>query len=940
MSLTRCYKLPKDFIVFVPYCKLYEPYIEECLLSLQHQNYPVCNVLLLVVNDGVTDIKNIKRLVTGLQCRSLIISAKQNGGPAYSKYIMTQAVHYLTSNSETNSGITLEKIRDNFNDFWFKQHVHVSGNISQSKFDVFASGFNNKKLLVHGNSIVIILDGDDSFLVDTAIQTISNAYTHSKCKMTYGSCIGQWSEQCAKSLATTSNVRQSTWVFGHPRTFLARFCQHFCPTDFQDASGKWLQKSTDAALIYNVIEWVGMDAVVYLPHLLYNYRTHQFNSFKTITPVESTSQKKHVRNARPKQKLNENRIDIVMCCYKRHFLLSKQLDSLESQTVAQNIHFNILNNNSDANGQNEVENIVQSWRQKRSNRSKITVNLFHYDNSNFAFERFLFVRDVLYGKTQSGFVVFVDDDQTFDCGWVEQLWKSRQPESIVGWFCKLWPHKNSCCYWKDATCLYLDEHKTHSRQVDYVGTGGCVVDCSIFHPQSKLWEIPNKDECGVEIKQIEDLWLCFVASHYYKWNRIQFLQAPIQNNSDRVQNVALYKTLKNCKSKFLRYLLEQKKWSLMCSYEPLRHRLSLPLSMLFNRLRTCNDANNLIAQGSIPKSIVNLKLPTTTTMPKLSFSPYFRKRRKEIYKFVFIVPAFNVKNWYVKNLASIFSQNVDRSRFTYRVLYIDDCSTDGTPELVQKWCLDNSQLDRQISYKVVTSLRRRYQAYTRFVGYQLCNSDEIALLLDGDDWLAHSNVLLHVTDFFDANPTCDMAYNSYCVLDGPHSSITDPKDADDYSEQVKLSKSFRTVGWKATHFRMMRVSLLHKISASDLMMNGEWLQCSTDWAESFVCLENATNPLKLKLPKKAYVYNKVNSKLHSNSFYNIHKEPEQLKYRAKVQKMLKNLPATCDRNLKSTVLFEEADAKTNSEVCVRYSGHKIVIFGKEHRGHLLHLNME
>ena len=49
--------------------------------------------------------------------------------------------------------------------------------------------------------------------------------------------------------------------------------------------------------------------------------------------------------------------------------------------------------------------------------------------------------------------------------------------------------------------------------------------------------------------------------------------------------------------------------------------------------------------------------------------------------FVFIVPSYNNSEWYIKNISSIFNQNYSN----YRVIYIDDASTDNTGTLVKNF---------------------------------------------------------------------------------------------------------------------------------------------------------------------------------------------------------------------------------------------------------------
>src|SRR5579862_6844435 len=49
--------------------------------------------------------------------------------------------------------------------------------------------------------------------------------------------------------------------------------------------------------------------------------------------------------------------------------------------------------------------------------------------------------------------------------------------------------------------------------------------------------------------------------------------------------------------------------------------------------------------------------------------------------FVVVIASYNNKDWYQANLDSVFSQNYSH----YRVIYIDDCSPDGTAKFVEEY---------------------------------------------------------------------------------------------------------------------------------------------------------------------------------------------------------------------------------------------------------------
>ena len=60
---------------------------------------------------------------------------------------------------------------------------------------------------------------------------------------------------------------------------------------------------------------------------------------------------------------------------------------------------------------------------------------------------------------------------------------------------------------------------------------------------------------------------------------------------------------------------------------------------------------------------------------------FFKKYAYVEYKFVVFVPSYNNAEWCRRNLDSIFQQDYKK----YRVIYVDDASTDGTYDLVRQY---------------------------------------------------------------------------------------------------------------------------------------------------------------------------------------------------------------------------------------------------------------
>src|SRR5690348_10732521 len=57
---------------------------------------------------------------------------------------------------------------------------------------------------------------------------------------------------------------------------------------------------------------------------------------------------------------------------------------------------------------------------------------------------------------------------------------------------------------------------------------------------------------------------------------------------------------------------------------------------------------------------------------------------------VVVIPSYNNKEWYQRNLDSVFSQDYKN----FRIIYIDDASPDGTGSLVKAYIREKKQLHR------------------------------------------------------------------------------------------------------------------------------------------------------------------------------------------------------------------------------------------------------
>ena len=101
------------------------------------------------------------------------------------------------------------------------------------------------------------------------------------------------------------------------------------------------------------------------------------------------------------------------------------------------------------------------------------------------------------------------------------------------------------------------------------------------------------------------------------------------------------------------------------------------------------------------------------------------------------------------------------------------------------------------------------------------NSEDIIMLLDGDDWLINNNTIFHMyNDYY--NDGAEFTYGSCWSL-----ADNIPLIAQDYPENVKKSKSYRNhyFNWiiPYTHLRTFKKGLLDNVDESKFKdENGNW----------------------------------------------------------------------------------------------------------------------
>jgi len=245
-------------------------------------------------------------------------------------------------------------------------------------------------------------------------------------------------------------------------------------------------------------------------------------------------------------------------------------------------------------------------------------------------------------------------------------------------------------------------------------------------------------------------------------------------------------------------------------------------------------------------------------------------------RFVFIVPSYNNETWIERNLSSMFNQTYTN----WRMIYINDSSTDSTHQMFTK--LSAGYQDK-ITY--VNNNTKLGQAFNRYRAYNMCDDNEICVMLDGDDWLATKYVLAYINKFMVYHDV-DVTYGKFDIyLNGKNSSFTMPCD---YPQSIIDNGKYRSNAWRACHLRVMKAEYLKRVRPTDFLdENGDFIICTTDMVESFACLEQCNGRHKL-CPETTMIYNKENSMqfVETSHYSNVNNDKKAL-----TQKNVRNLPS-------------------------------------------------
>jgi len=258
-----------------------------------------------------------------------------------------------------------------------------------------------------------------------------------------------------------------------------------------------------------------------------------------------------------------------------------------------------------------------------------------------------------------------------------------------------------------------------------------------------------------------------------------------------------------------------------------------------------------------------------------------------------LVPFYNPGEFLTTCINTLLTQDYSN----YEVLFIDDCSTDGSYDKIPACTIkmddagkpvydDKGQpiiVDTHPILKVTkclnvlawrssvrsTALRNIHNGVVNFC----TDPDDIVVLLDGDDCLLNKHVFSYINDYYNQNDPWIM-YGSSIWTDG-RKCCSSPYLEEEF-------KNLRKAPFRVSHIRTFRAGVYHEIGKQDPEFNcmkdnkGEFYKSAYDVCMFLAMLEIAGFEKVKHNSKPLYSYNRQNpisdDKVDQNLQWSIHAE--------------------------------------------------------------------
>jgi glycosyltransferase involved in cell wall biosynthesis len=216
---------------------------------------------------------------------------------------------------------------------------------------------------------------------------------------------------------------------------------------------------------------------------------------------------------------------------------------------------------------------------------------------------------------------------------------------------------------------------------------------------------------------------------------------------------------------------------------------------------------------------------------------------------VVVIPSYNNSKWCNWNLSSVFQQRYSN----YRVIYIDDCSTDNTYALViekiKQAQLEQPDVTNHI--QVIRNAANQGALANIYTACHLADDDEIIVTLDGDDALAHPDVL-SIINYAYQDPNVWLTYGQYTEYPEGWLGICHA-----IPDLIIANNAYRSYEWVTSHVRTYYAWLFKRVKKEDFMHENLFYPTTADLAIMFPLLEMSGGRFAF-IDQILYIHNQAN----------------------------------------------------------------------------------
>lgn len=239
-------------------------------------------------------------------------------------------------------------------------------------------------------------------------------------------------------------------------------------------------------------------------------------------------------------------------------------------------------------------------------------------------------------------------------------------------------------------------------------------------------------------------------------------------------------------------------------------------------------------------------------------------------KFCIVIPSYNNVSYTTQTLNSIFIQDYHN----WRVIFMDDSSTDGMSELVEQIKNESKLPNDKFTVNRYKERMNQSSYSVYYAAHNFCKDDEVLVQFEGDDILSTPSILKKLAAVYE-DKNVWVTYGHFINI--PTGELCNiPKDDPLYKKPNNVRKNFYC---SYIHLRTSYTWLFKKIKVEDLQFKGKFIYAAPDLATMCPMLEMAGQDRSKYINDITYLH-----RVHPNNVH-INNRKEQIEVDAYIRKI-------------------------------------------------------